>query len=108
MARATLERAVDAATSPAETAQAHAALADLAFTTGDPAEALRQTRMARAADPDGPDLLAAQATAEAALGGTPAALADCTLVVDGAAALVDGAAPDRSPGDRRRSRTRHP
>ena len=75
-ARATLERAVGAAASPAETAQAHAALADLAFAGGDPAEAYRQIRLARTADPDDPNLLAAQATAEAALGMTPAALAD--------------------------------
>jgi len=107
VARATLERAVDAATSPAETAQAHAAFTDLAFTTGDPAEALRQTRMARAADPDGPDLLAARATAAAALGEVPATLADYTAVVDGATALVDGAAPTAPPAHRRRSRTRH-
>ena len=53
-ARATLERAVGAAASPAETAQAHAALADLAFAGGRPAEAQRQIRLARAADPDDP------------------------------------------------------
>ena len=84
-ARATLERAVGAAASPAETAQAHAALADLAFAGGDPAEAYRRIRLARTADPDDPNLLAAQATAEAALGMTPAALADYTTAVDSAA-----------------------
>ena len=90
-ARATLERAVGAAASPAETAQAHAALADLAFAGGDPAEAYRRIHLARSADPDDPDLLAAQATAEAALGMTPAALADYTTAVDSAAPLVDTA-----------------
>ena len=90
-ARATLERAVGAAASPAETAQAHAALADLAFAGGDPAEAYRRIRLARTADPDDPNLLAAQATAEAALGMTPAALADYTTAVDSAAPLVDTA-----------------
>jgi len=53
-ARATLERAVGAAASPAETAQAHAALADLAFAGGDPAEAYRRIHLARSADPDDP------------------------------------------------------
>ena len=90
-ARATLERAVGAAASPAETAQAHAALADLAFAGGDPAEAYRRIHLARSADPDDPDLLAAQATAEAALGMTPAALADYTTAVASAAPLVDTA-----------------
>ena len=90
-ARATLEPAVGAAASPAETAQAHAALADLAFAGGDPAEAYRRIHLARSADPDDPDLLAAQATAEAALGMTPAALADYTTAVDSAAPLVDTA-----------------
>jgi len=90
-ARATLARAVGAAASPAETAQPHAALADLAFAGGDPAEAYRRIHLARSADPDDPDLLAAQATAEAALGMTPAALADYTTAVDSAAPLVDTA-----------------
>ena len=78
---------------PAETAQAHGALADLAFAGGDPLEAQRQIRLARTADPDDPDLLAGQATAEAAVGMIPAALADYASVVDSAAALVAARVP---------------
>jgi tetratricopeptide (TPR) repeat protein len=84
-ARATLERAVGTAVSPAETAHVHGALADLAFAGGDPLEAQRQIRLARTADPDDPDLLASQAAAEAAVGMIPAALADYSSVVDSAA-----------------------
>jgi tetratricopeptide (TPR) repeat protein len=89
-ARATLERAVGTAVSPAETAHVHAALADLAFAGGDPLEAQRQIRLARTADPDDPDLVAGQAAAEAAVGMIPAALADYSSVVD-SAAVADSA-----------------
>lgn len=96
-ARATLERAVGTAGSPAETAQVRGALADLAFAGGDPLEAQRQIGLARAADPDDPDLLADQAAAEAAVGMMPAALADYTSVVDSAAATDPTPAADPTP-----------
>lgn len=82
VARATLEQAVAAAASPRQTTQVRAALAELAFASGDPAEAQRQIQLARAVAPDDPDLLAGQADAEAALGATAAALADYRDAVD--------------------------
>jgi tetratricopeptide (TPR) repeat protein len=110
-ARATLERAVGTAVSPAETAHVRGALADLAFAGGDPLEAQRQIRLARTADPDDPDLLAGQAAAEAAVGMIPAALADYSSVVAVAAAAdttrAAAGAPTGDPDGRRLVAPRH-
>ena len=83
-ARAMLDEALAAATSPSDVAFCRYHLAELAFTNGDPAEALRQIQLGTAADPRYPDLLAGQAKAEAALGQTDAAVADYTRLLDSA------------------------
>lgn len=72
-ARDLMNQALDAAGSPADVAFCRYHLAELAFSGGDPTEALRQIQLGAAADPRNPDLLAGQARAEAALGRTEAA-----------------------------------
>jgi tetratricopeptide (TPR) repeat protein len=83
-ARAMLDEALATAASPADIAFCRYYLAELAFTNGDPAEALRQVELGATADPRNPDLLAGQAKAEAALGRIDAAVADYTRLVESA------------------------
>jgi tetratricopeptide (TPR) repeat protein len=80
-ARNLLDQALDAAASPADVAFCRYYLAELAFSTGDPAGALDQIELGAAADPRYPDLLEGRAKAEAALGRTDAAAADWAEVV---------------------------
>ncbi|WP_344421254.1 tetratricopeptide repeat protein [Pseudonocardia ailaonensis] len=75
-ARVLMNQALDEATAPADIAFCRYYLAELAFTGGDPAEALRQVQLGTQADPRYPDLLEGQAKAEAALGQEAAAVAD--------------------------------
>lgn len=82
-ARATLTQALGVASSPSDVAFCRDGLAELAFSGGDPAEALRQIQLGTAADADAPDLLEGQAKAEAALGQVEAAAADYQRLVQG-------------------------
>jgi len=80
-ARDLLNQALTAASSPVDVAFCRYYLAELAFTNGDPAEALHQIGLGTAADPRYPGLLEGQAKAEAALGQTDAAVTDYAQVV---------------------------
>lgn len=80
-ARDVLGQALDAASSPADVAFCRYYLAELAFSNGDPTEALHQIKLGTQADPRYPDLVEGQAKAEAALGQTDAAVADWSQVV---------------------------
>ena len=80
-ARDMLNQALTDASAPSDVAFCRYYLAELAFNTGDPAEALRQIQLGNQADPRYPDLMEGQAKAEAALGQTDAAVADYAQVV---------------------------
>jgi tetratricopeptide (TPR) repeat protein len=80
-ARDMLDEALTDASAPSDVAFCRYYLAELAFNSGDPAEALHQIQLGSQADPRYPDLLEGQAKAEAALGQTDAAIADYTQVV---------------------------
>lgn len=80
-ARDLMNSALADATSPADVAFCRYYLAELAFSNGDPTEALNQIQLGTTADPRYPDLLEGQAKAEAALGRTDAAAADWAQVV---------------------------
>ncbi len=80
-ARDMLNQALTDASAPSDVAFCHYYLAELAFNSGDPAEALHQIQLGTTADPRYPDLLEGQAKAEAALGQTDAAVADYAQVV---------------------------
>ena len=80
-ARDLMNQALEAASSPADVAFCRYYLAELAFSHGDPAEALHQIELGTTADPRYPDLLEGRAKAEAALGRTDAAAADWAQVV---------------------------
>lgn len=80
-ARDLMNQALATANSPADVAFCRYYLAELAFSNGDPTEALHQIQLGTTADPRYPDLLEGQAKAEAALGRTDAAVADWAQVV---------------------------
>ncbi len=80
-ARELMNQALADATNPSDVAFCRFYLAELAFSNGDPTEALHQIALGTQADPRYPDLLAGQARAEAALGQTDAAVADYAQVV---------------------------
>jgi len=80
-AEAAMRRALDAATSPADTAFAQYYLGELAWGRGDPAASLRFNDAGLAADPSYSLLLEGKARAEAALGQVGPAVADYTQVV---------------------------
>ena len=80
-ARDALQRALADAASPADQAFCRYYLGELAFTNGDPAEALTQNTLGLRVDPTYPNLLEGKAKAEAALGQVDAAVADYTAVV---------------------------
>ena len=80
-ARDMLDQALTDASAPSDVAFCRYYLAELAFNSGDPAEALHQIQLGTQADPRYPDLLEGQAKAEAALGQTEAAVADYAQVV---------------------------
>lgn len=80
-ARASLQRALQEASTPADRAFVHHYLGQLAFDNGDPATALAENTAARAADPVDSASLAGLAQAEAALGQTDDAVRDYLAVV---------------------------
>lgn len=80
-AREALQRALTDATAPADKAFVYYYLAELAFTSGDPATALRHCEQGLRTDPTYAALLQGKAKAEAALGMTDAAVRDYAAVV---------------------------
>lgn len=80
-ARATMARALEDATTPADKAFAHYYLGELAFNSGDPTTALAENEAGLAADPSYSACLQGKARAEAALGMTDAAVQDYRKVI---------------------------
>lgn len=80
-ARYALDRALEVAKSPADVAFCRAALGDLSFNSGDPAEAVRQHDLALEASPRHQPSLAGRARAEAALGRPEDAIRDYEAVL---------------------------
>jgi len=80
-ARASMQRALDDATTPADQAFAHYYLGELALAHGDAEQALTEHEAGLRVDPGYPDLLEGKAKAEAALGRQQDAVRDYAAVV---------------------------
>ena len=80
-ARASMQRALDDATTPADQAFAYYYLGELALAQGDASQALTEHEAGLRADPNYPDLLEGKAKAEAALGRSKDAVRDYAAVV---------------------------